>query len=367
MKVTIFILNILTLGFVFYFLSPNPACARQGKYTEEEVKFQSGDVTLAGTLFLPAGGKSFPAIVVTHGSGPDTRKLKFYRDRASFFASQGFAVLIYDKRGNGDSGGQYQETPDLKIPAGDVLAARQFLSSRPNINPRAIGVMGNSQGGWVGPLAASMSGEIAFVVSISGPGVTPLEQNLYQRGQELLDEGYSATEIEEITAFRRQLWTYYATAKGYEQMQETWAKAQSKPWFSRVKFGETHERLYKPAVLEDPRLKSFSHMLYDPAPILESLRIPVLAIFGEMDRHIPVEESIKRMKAAFKKSKNKNAQIKTFPKVGHGIQLIDGSKERLTAPHLQKGATQQVIMNAPVLAPGFNEFIAEWLKKRLKS
>lgn len=356
-----FIFYIFVIGYMFLL-----NCSAQGiKLKEEEIKFQSGDVMLAGTLFSPDKKGLYPAIIVTHGSGPDTRKMDFYRDRAKFFASEGFTVLIYDKRGNGDSGGEYREMPDLKVPAGDVLAAVRLLSSRPNINPRAIGVMGNSQGGWVGPLAASMSKEIAFVVSISGPGVTPLEQNLYQRGQELLDEGFSAQEIEEVTDFRRRLWTYYATGNGYEQMQADWAKAKTNPWFSKAKFGETYERLYPPDVLEDPRLKSFSYMLYDPVPVLENLRIPVLAVFGEMDRHIPVQESVSKMKAAF--AKNKKATIKIFPRAGHGIQIIKGEKEMLTAPALQKNASDKEITNTRILARGFNEFIVRWLKKRMKS
>jgi hypothetical protein len=78
------------------------ACAPR----QENVRFTSGSVSLAGTLVSPRGRGPFPAIVFIHGSGPDSREN--YRGQAVWFARQGFAALIYDKRGVGVSTGDWR-------------------------------------------------------------------------------------------------------------------------------------------------------------------------------------------------------------------------------------------------------------------
>ena len=68
----------------------------------ETITFQNGDVTLAGTLDLPAGKGPFPAIVTVHGSSPLTPHNIFNLYISHYFVQQGYAVLRYDKRGTGD-------------------------------------------------------------------------------------------------------------------------------------------------------------------------------------------------------------------------------------------------------------------------
>jgi poly(3-hydroxybutyrate) depolymerase len=73
----------------------------------EEVTFDSGDVTLAGTLIKPAETGVFPAYVMLHGAGPETRGSPANRAHAKTRVRSGFAVLIYDKRGAGARGGDF--------------------------------------------------------------------------------------------------------------------------------------------------------------------------------------------------------------------------------------------------------------------
>lgn len=140
----------------------------------ETVTFQNGDVTLAGTLDLPAGKGPFPAIVTTHGSPPLTRNDWYTLMVSNFFVQHGYAVLRYDKRGAGESTGEYPEvgtenSEALNNLADDALAGVQFLKDHELIDPNMIGVEGFSQGGWIAPLAASKSSDVAFAISVSGP------------------------------------------------------------------------------------------------------------------------------------------------------------------------------------------------------
>ena len=118
----------------------------------EAVRFQSGDVTLAGTLFIPDERGRHPAIVLFHGSGPEPRNPSV----ADWFARHGVIVLTYDKRGVGESTGDFRAVSFTEL-ADDGLAAIQLLRARPDVDAERIGVWGLSQGGWLGPLAASRS------------------------------------------------------------------------------------------------------------------------------------------------------------------------------------------------------------------
>src|SRR6188472_577924 len=125
--------------------------------------FQNGDVRLAFTLDLPPGPGPFPAIVAGHGSG------KLTRQDVAWFSAQwtrlGFAVLRFDKRGVGESTGTYvfvgtKDSPEV-FPqlASDIAAGARFLRTRPEIDPRRIGLSGVSQAGWILPHAARELGD----------------------------------------------------------------------------------------------------------------------------------------------------------------------------------------------------------------
>ena len=121
----------------------------------EDVEFTSHGAVLAGTLVTPASGKAHAAVVFIHGSGRQTRSLKWGRR----FAQEGIAALVYDKRGAGRSGGEYEEKQNvseknLTLLADDAAAALQVLAKRPSLEGVPLGFAGISQAGWIAPLAA---------------------------------------------------------------------------------------------------------------------------------------------------------------------------------------------------------------------
>lgn len=138
--------------------------------------FESQGVRLSYALDLPEGRGPFPAVVLGHGSGRTTKDEA--RDLALRLVGRGFAVLRYDKRGVGLSGGSYSgvslqnSTRMLPELAGDLQAAARFAAARPEIDARRVGLMGASQAGWIIPHAAAGAPEVAFVVLLSGPTVS---------------------------------------------------------------------------------------------------------------------------------------------------------------------------------------------------
>ncbi|MCI0472090.1 MAG: alpha/beta hydrolase, partial [Ignavibacteria bacterium] len=145
-------------------------------YKEEEVSFKNGENTFSGTLTMPEYPGKYPAVVMITGSGAQNRDeelfgFKPFRIIADHLTRNGIAVLRYDDRGTGKSMGKKVSESTTEEFAYDVIEAVKFLQTRKDINPGQIGLIGHSEGGVVGPLAASKYGNVDFVVCIAGTGV----------------------------------------------------------------------------------------------------------------------------------------------------------------------------------------------------
>jgi uncharacterized protein len=284
---------------------------------EEAVRFVSGDITLAGTLVIPAGNQRHPAVVLFHGSGPQPRDLS----TARWFAGQGFVALTYDKRGVGESGGNFRAVPFMDI-CDDGLAAVALLKSRKDVDPKGIGVWGLSQGGWLGPLAASRSADVSFVIAVSGPGVSPGEQMIVYYANELRARGLPESDIEQASSLRREVYSYLYSGEGYEKAKMDLDQGRARPWYKEVNTQQDRlfERLQKPSELS--KVSRFAReMHYDPVPALEALHVPTLFLFGDQDQLIPVEKSVEVIRHVQAQAGRHDFTIQVFPGVDHGMRL----------------------------------------------
>jgi alpha/beta superfamily hydrolase len=100
--------------------------------------------------------------------------LKPFKTVAEHLAANGIASLRYDKRGVGDSGGDFGSATREDL-AGDVSAALRFLKRHEGIIPGRIGLLGQSEGAVIAPMVASTSDDVAFVVLLAGPAVSGRE------------------------------------------------------------------------------------------------------------------------------------------------------------------------------------------------
>ena len=144
--------------------------------TTEYGYFQSGSIRLYYAFDLPEGVERPPLIVLSHGSG------RVKAEGSARFAlpliQRGFAVLRFDKRGVGKSGGMYSKAANhMTLQAGDLVAAVGLLKGDPRIDASRIGLMGPSQAGFVVPEAALRSPDVSFVILLSGPTVTIQQAN----------------------------------------------------------------------------------------------------------------------------------------------------------------------------------------------
>jgi hypothetical protein len=147
-----------------------------------DVRFPNGKTTLAGTLTVPPGAGPHPAVVYVSGSGDTLREESHWLD--GLFVSHGIAVLAYDKRGVGQSGGTYPgdlaSDETINTLAGDAAAAARFVAAQAGIDRSRVGFYGLSQGGWIIPQAAVRAGGVvSWALIQSGPTVTQGESDTY--------------------------------------------------------------------------------------------------------------------------------------------------------------------------------------------
>jgi pimeloyl-ACP methyl ester carboxylesterase len=222
----------------------------------DPVEFRNGDVVLRGSVTIPLTAGRHGAVVLLGGDSPWAGYGRYFATLSDAFTSAGFAVLRYDHRGDGASGGSYPAAfADL---AADALAAVHLLQNRSDIDPRHVGIWGHSQGGWIGPLAASQSSDVAFVIIVSGSAVSVLETTLFRDGNRYRKRGVTEADIARISAIKRIVDRYYGTLSDYDFAKQALDSVRGEQWLELGNWPEltaSHE-LYPPDVAR-ARAKAF--------------------------------------------------------------------------------------------------------------
>lgn len=251
----------------------------------EGVRFTNADVSLAGTIVLPRGRGPFPAIVFIHGSGPDSRDN--YRGQATWFARHGIAALIYDKRGVGESTGDWRYVGFTEL-ADDARAAVRLLRSREDIRDDRVGLWGGSNGGWVAPLLAATDSSVAFVITVAGAAWTPAELAKWRSVGRVRDAGFPDSIVKQVAQLmdlqaaliRRDGWEL-----GWRRYESAFAPYRHQAWTRpmsalRNPLGDTSWFMPYTADID-----------FDPLPVIRNLRAPMLALLGADDPLVPARET----------------------------------------------------------------------------
>lgn len=284
--------------------------AKKALYREEEVQFSNDAVELSGTLLMPVSEAKHPAVVFVHGSGPETRHAS--RFLAEQFANTGVAALIYDKRGTGASQGDWTRS-DFDDLAGDVLAGVSLLEGHPGIDPERIGLRGQSQGGWIAPLAANKTEGVAAIITVSGSLTTPALQGHWSTQRALIGGGYSEGEITRAEGVLRA--KDEATRTGdWDPFYRAVAAVKDEPWFEIADINP------------DPDTTSWfwpwyrTIMDFDPLPVFRELEVPMLAVLGGNDEYVSAARS-KRVLTEFRDELGKPISIRVFDGADHNLRI----------------------------------------------
>jgi dienelactone hydrolase len=299
------------------------AASPRDSRTAEQVTFPSGNIVLAGTLYLPPSGGRHAAVVVLHASGGGTRDYHAYQHLVQQLPPTGFAVLLFDRRGEGASGGTAGTASFAEL-AADGVAAVAYLKSRPDIDASRIGVWGISQGGWLAPLAATMSQDIAFVVAVSAPGVTPARQMDYSATYALRAAGQPSTVIDRAVRARAALNDYFRGRVSRGDAEQAISAVEKEPWFGLI-FLPSSARL----PLDPKHNQWYSVMDYDPIATVARVTVPMAFFFAEDDAYVPVEESMARVRATARVS---DILIQQVPGTDHYMETGASGSGGPTSP-----------------------------------
>jgi uncharacterized protein len=239
-----------------------------GAIDRDEVRIPVRDTVLEATVFVPREPGRHPAVVFVHGAGRGSRSA--LADQAAYLARAGIVALVYDKRTVGYS----FVNRDFDLLAEDALAALRLLRERPEVDPARVGLWGVSEGGWVVPIAAARSPDVAFAVLVSAANVSP-------------------------------------------QSQAVWA------------FDDHLRRIEAPEGLRQMMVRAlsvgeFNYGRYDPLPAMRNMRQPVLALYGTEDRAIPVLQSSRVLAQALQVGGNSAYAVRFFAGADHDLRVGDG-------------------------------------------
>jgi len=316
---------------------PERFAARSKLYREEEVRFQHGEITLAGRLLVPTREGRHPAVVLIHGFGAANRN-EGYLIVADFFARHGIAALVYDKRGTGASSGDWGEASPRDL-ADDALAAVQLLRGRKDINPKQVGLWALSAGGPVAALAVARDQDLGFLLLVSAPALTLAERYPMMVDARTRGRGFSEEEVREAVAFAKLESEFGRTGERWEEFQAAIEKARSKRWFSNTwtaSFGATSK--------DHPHWRELRrHAQDDPESAFKRITCPLLAIYGELDWAVLPGPNIARLEKALNEGGNQDYTIKVFPSASHNLWL------QKTGGYV----------------PGYFDTMTEWLLKRV--
>jgi hypothetical protein len=299
--------------------TPRPQTPRSPfPYREEHVTFASfgsPDVQLAGTFMIPEGSGPFPGIVLIAGSGPNSRDEELFRHKVfqvwgDYFARRGFAVLRYDKRGVGESGGTYDRAAVADFGA-DARGAFEWSLQRPELDPRRIGLVGHSEGSILAPaVAATAPSTPAFLVLVGAPGVPGDRLLLAQNELVGRVAGISEEELAKQRAGGEALDRAIQAEIESPELKGDLAK------LLKAQHVEHPERAAQ--WISTPWFRSF--ITTDPAPILRRVRCPVLAVTGGLDLQVPAALNLPPIAAALKEAGNRDATTMELPGLNHLLQ-----------------------------------------------
>ncbi|MGD0213947.1 MAG: alpha/beta fold hydrolase [Terriglobales bacterium] len=315
-------------------------------YKEEEVSFdnKAAGITLAATLTSPRGTGPFPAVLLIAGSGPHDRDESIMGHKpflvlADYLTRKGIVVLRADKRGCAKSTGNYAAATMVDF-AADADSGVAYLKTRSEVDPHRIGLIGHSEGGIVGPVAAAQNPDVAFIVMMAGPGVRGDEIVVAQGILIAEAAGTSHEEAEKNASTQREVLTLVENEKDDAVLEK-----------------ELHEKLS--GKLTDAQLGAqiktltspwFRYFLtYDPATALRKVRCPVLALIGEKDLQVPPGQNLTVIRKALADSGNKNFEVDELPGLNHLFQTA------------KTGAISEYSEIEETISPVALEKIANWI------
>jgi pimeloyl-ACP methyl ester carboxylesterase len=295
------------------------ASGRRVPLRREEVRFRNGErADLAGWLITSPTEGPHPVAVILQPGAND--RFQMWRT-AMALAVEGIGVLVFDRRNVGESTGA--ELPDhywsaTQELAGDGVAAVRFARSHPRVDGRRVGVVGWSQGGWLGALVANRVSDLAFYVNIAGNSNPGWQQNRWNKLSSLRWQGFNEEEVAEAEAF---LETYFGVMLGettWGTYQDAVAELAERRWFKWME--ETFVYLWS----SEAEAREYAELERENVPerIFAGVSAPTLGLFFEFDESSPPETPWNFLRGRMR-GEDPDVTVRVFPNTTHEGFVVD--------------------------------------------
>jgi len=297
-------------------------------YQKQEVSFQNGPVTLAGTVYAPKGAGKHPAMIFVHGSGAEGRWGAAYL--ADYVARRGIVALIYDKRGVGASTGDWRSST-MEDLIGDARAGVALLARRADVDESNIGVYGHSQGSTIAPAIAQGNPNVAWIIAADGYVGPNYEQDLY-RVDLMLSKRYSGADLAQAERVYAEMVDLARSGASLRPLYSDVQRYKNTPWLADLGIPSEDNWVW------DWYRKTGN---YNNQSAWASVHIPVLIIFGADDQLVPPEQSIAATTAILRENGDRNVVVHVFPKTDHTLHVPPASSSGW--PSLPDGFPQIIV------------------------
>lgn len=303
------------------------SCHANGAERIQRIGFESGGKQLIGLLALPPREAPHPVIVFVAGDGEFHKEAFFDASRTNAvsrayrsvgdwhrFLDMGYACFAWDKPGAGESEGNWRDETVFDR-AGHLSAALRFLRQRSDLDNKRIGLWGISQAGWVMPQVLATNPELAFMIAVSCPGQTIVEESGFLVERELLTKGVAGATAHRAREIYLRKWEMlragmpFGALTKYVRDENRILGDVSHEWLQPWKLEE-----YESLTSDGSTLDSF---FYSPGEHLRQVRAPVLAVFGGKDSQVNAAVGSAAYREAFAKGENKRSTVQVFPEADH--------------------------------------------------
>jgi uncharacterized protein len=313
--------------------------------------FDVGEHQLTGFIDAPAGPGPHPAILLIQSDGPTdiTRGVGDARPLRDAFRSAGIASAVWDKAGSGCSGGRYRGIADLYLRADEVVAAVDALTARDDIDSDRIGAWAQGQGGWVAPMAAVRSADLAYLIVVGGPARDPISQRLYLVRKNLELEGYPDGESDALVESLGRALEAMAAQVPYEDYVPLIRPVAQHPIMEKLM--DLGSDIFPTARRYD-EIRGSGALDVSADVFLPAVDVPVLAIWGRLDSQVDWRDSESAYRQAFETRSNGGLTVRVF----------DGASHALC--NAQIGSLDESRASGCTLVDGYVDTMLDWLRER---
>ncbi|GAB1468464.1 alpha/beta fold hydrolase [Candidatus Cloacimonadota bacterium] len=322
-------------------------------YLSEDIYFDNSidGIKLAGTLVIPEGGSTYPALIFITGSGAQDRDEKICEHKpfwiiADYLARHGIASLRYDDRGFAKSEGNFAAATTYDL-AHDAASAVAYLKKRPEIN--SIGLIGHSEGGIIAPMVASQTEDVQYIIMLAGTGKRGDEMLLMQQEAIMRASGTAEEVILNNLNVNRLVFQFLLRSVDLATFTEE-APVYLEEMLQQGSYTipENMSITSFVSLFANPWFYEFIKL--DPTPYLEKVRCPVLALNGAKDMQVIAKENLAAIQATLHQAGNKHVTIREYPNLNHLFQ------------ECATGLPDEYIQIEQTFSPDVLEDIAAWVK-----